>query len=275
MARPYVSVKELSDDHASRIRNFRYMMFGVERPSNPRWLPDIRDVSFLPDMERTRGELAVTANARRSAVTYPMMKKLAGFGLLDERLFEDRSGKTHRALSLNRDGFEFVLKGKLDRTKEISPKLDQLFDRIEKDAQQDELVALRARNSTLDLDRIDFNVHAAKIGVAMTRAGFMAMAYDKSGIRITDVLVEYRGQTDYRFSYDSVFHPERLPPMTDSDLAPAMRLAGLLDLKKGDLFLDAALAQDISHAQSFVHPGKACVVSREFPSNAPTRSGRW
>lgn len=80
---------------------------------------------------------------------------------------------------------------------------------------------LRERNSTLLVDEIDARTGADRIGMLVTPEATLAVAYDKGGLRITDVLVEH----DFRDPNGSwlqpfVFNPASRPPISADDMEP-------------------------------------------------------
>jgi hypothetical protein len=178
-------------------------------------------------------------------------------GLLEET--EARTDVPGKALTYSGWGLDFLITGHTDLTRspptEVLEYLRMIRDRADEEFHEgaSHPFILRERNSTLLVDEIDARTGADRIGMLVTPEATLAVAYDKGGLRITDVLVEH----DFRDPNGSwlqpfVFNPASRPPISVDDMEPGIRLADLFNVPRERIHQDEAILDDIMQRRTCI-----------------------
>jgi hypothetical protein len=262
MPKKYVDMKSFGPEQAERIGIFRRLHFAVQRPAKPRHLPDFKDACVLIDHGSNDRRLGRRLNGDLTAMSNGLIKKLHGFGLMDTYAELDEMGRTVQAYLLNAHGMELFIRGNVDVTVPASETAKRYYEKILKSRDRRQTLPngldLKERNSTIDIDRIGFETDAATIGVFLGSPGFMAMAYDSHGVRITDVFIQNFEPEDREWKWNMIQDQDEYPIKRD-DLQPALHLAKLLNVPEEKIFFDEKLASDIWDGKSFDYKGRICV----------------
>lgn len=262
MPKKQVSMKDFGTEQAERIGIYRSIHFGIRRPSKPRHIPDFREACVLVDpAEQGRG-LGRRLNGSHTAMSNGLIQKLSTFGLMDTYRVRYENGKEVQALILNAHGLELFFKGKVDTTTAPSATSSRVYAAILETIRRNQVLSngidLKQRNSTVDVDEVEFATDAKSIGVYVNGAGFMATAYDSHGVRITDVFIQNFEPGDREWKW-KVTQDQNEYPIKPDDLEPALRLAQLLNVREDKLFLDDKLAGDMWNSETFDYAGRVCL----------------
>jgi hypothetical protein len=178
---------------------------------------------------------------------------------MDAYRLQNDNGETVQAFLLNAHGMELFMRGNVDTTTLPSATAVRNYNAILESRNRTRTLSngidLKERNSTIDVDVIDFATDAKTIGVYMDSSGFIATAYDSHGVRITDVFIQEfePGDRDWKMR---VIQDQSEYPIKQNDLEPALRLAQLLNVREDKIFYDDKLGSDIWDCESFDYAGR-------------------
>lgn len=266
MTKPSFSLADFTPSQADRFRGYRYGLIGVWDPAYPRWMPNYKDayLVYTSDGDQKSGRY-LDADGKEHWIPRAIFDKMHRAGLLEET--EARTDVLGKALTYSGWGLDFLITGHTDLTSsppiEVMQYLRMIRDRADEEFYEgtSRPFILRERNSTLIVDEIDTPTGADRIGMLVTPEATIAVAYDKQGLRITDVLVEH----DFRDPFGSwlepfVFNPASRRPITVEDLEPGIRLADLFNVPRESIHQDEAILDDIMQRRTCIFNPRRGVI---------------
>lgn len=266
MTKRSFSLADFTPSQADRFRGYRYGLIGVWDPAYPRWMPNYKDayLVYAADGDQKAGRY-LDADGNEHWLPRAIFDKMHRVGLLEET--EPRTDVPGKALTYSGWGLDFLITGHTDLTRDPPIEVMHYLRMIREQADEEfhdgniHPFMLRERNSTLLVDEIDASTGADRIGMLVTPVATLAVAYDKYGLRITDVLVEhnFRGRFG-SWLEDFVFNPASRRPISAEDLEPAIRLADLFNVPRERIHQDEAILDDIMQRRTCIFNPRRGVI---------------
>jgi hypothetical protein len=266
MTKRSFSLADFTPSQADLFRGYRYGMIGVWDPAYPRWMPNYKDAYLV---HATAGDQMpgryFDADRNEHWLPPAIFDKMWRFGLLEET--EARTEAFFgKALTYSGWGLDFLITGHTDLNKsppvEVLDYLQMIRDRADEEFHggNSPPFILRERNSTLLVDEIDTAFGADRIGMLVTPEATLAVAYDRRGLRITDVLVEHGLNDPASWLERFVYDPASRHPVTVDDLGPGIRLADLFGVPRERIHQDEALLDDIMQRRTCIFNPRRGVI---------------
>jgi hypothetical protein len=265
MAIKQLELADFSPSSVDRIQFTCRNLFGIWSRASPRWFPPPSSVYYLPPEKDGEDVKVRTIDGRYPGFDWNILTKLAAFGLAEHRPVPHPELCVTPGLAINQFGIDFLMHGKIDLTKPVSAAGEECWADLQGMASESGSNLLHARNSLFSGSVVEAHLKAVRVGVASAPSGFMAVAYDGFGRRITDIFIEH---VEHREALDRVdvetllmmwsgYHrsPELRSLWSEIEQAMAWRLASAFGLSSHVVAYDQAVAEDIAMIDTSVFSG--------------------